>query len=345
MDVLVMGGTRFLSRAVAEIALAAGHRVTMFNRGRSGPGAEAAEQVTGDRDESRDLAQLAGRTFDLVFDTSYYPYQVKTLAALLEPTARHFVFVSTLNVYPGWPQRLDYHADGVYDGDPDVAGSLVPPWFGSGSGPYGWRKVGAERAALRAFGPERTTVLRAGVLVGPWDVMGRLPWWIDRIGRGGEVLCPGDPDAPLTVLDARDLAAFALHGVPGTFEATGALAGATRRDVFEQIRASTGSAAEFTWVGDEWLAAQEVTPFSEISLWFPPATAPSLFGLHTETARQAAEDARAAGLAPRPLAETVDDIWSWMRGVPGGWQPARDVPGLAPAKEGELLAAWHRRSV
>jgi len=333
MDVLVLGGTVFLGRAVVGEAQAAGAHVTIFNRGRSGAPPDGVTQVIGDRTVAADLAALAGRHFDVVVDTSgYVPADVARSAELLAATCGHYAFVSTVNVYPGWPEASDYHDVGVHVGDPDATRADVPDALEE-SASYGWLKAGCELAVTRAFGAGHTSVLRGGCIVGPHDAaVGRLPWWIDRVARGGEVLVPGSPDDPMSLIDARDLARFALLARAGTFEATGPPDRNTRDELMQLAHAVTGSDARFTYVGDDWLAAQEAEAWTEVPLWIPGA--PSMF-------RHDTAEAEAAGLTWRPLRDTVGDTWAWQQGVPGGWRPGERTPGLAPEREAELLAAWH----
>jgi 2'-hydroxyisoflavone reductase len=335
MDILVLGGTVFLSRAMVETSLARGHNLTTFNRGLSGPAVPGAQTVTGDRTKPEDLEQLRGRQFDLVLDTGYFPDQVKAAAELLEPSVGHYAFVSSINAYPGWPEHADYHAGGVHDGDPDAVGEDVPDGLVD-AGPYGWRKVGCERAVLRAFGEHRVSILRAGLIVGVNDRAGRLPWWIDRIAKGGTVLAPGNPKDELRMIDARDIAEFALKLPVGTFETTGPQHQINRGQLFAEIAQISESTAEFEWISDEFLASHGVEGWTELPIWVAPNEAPSLFA-HDTTA------AEAAGLACRPVKDTVIDTWNWMQSIDGGWQPAERTPGLAPSKEQELLAAWAAR--
>lgn len=332
MDVLVIGGSVFLGRAVVAEALALGADVTVFNRGRSGAPAAGVTQVVGDRTSADDLAQLAGRSFDVVVDTSgYVPADVRSSAELLAASAGHYAFVSSVNAYPGWPTEADYHAGGVHDGDPDA--TEAPAGLDPAQS-YGWLKVGCERAVERAFGPDRSAILRGGTIVGPHDsAVGRLPWWVDRVARGGEVLVPGRPDAPISLVDARDLARFALSGAAGTFEVTGPVGRDTWADLLAACTAATGASVTCTYVDDDWLAAQGVAYWTEVPLWIPPAEGPGVW-------RHRPEEAAAAGLTWRPLAETVADTWAWQRTVPGGWHTSERTPGLAPAREEELLAAW-----
>lgn len=338
MDVLVIGGSVFLGRAVVDEALALDAAVTVFNRGRSGPAPDGVEQVIGDRTVPADLEQLRGRHFDLVVDTcGYVPADVNRSAALLSASCEFYAFVSSINVYPGWPTDADYRARGEHDGDPDATADVVPDGL-SEAQRYGWRKVGCERAVRRAFGDHRCAVLRGGAIVGPYDTeIARLPWWLDRVARGGEVLVPGSPDAVVSLIDARDLARFAMRRAAGVFETVGPPGRDTRTDLLTACRTATGSDAIFCYVEDEeWLTAQGVQAWTELPLWAPAAAAPSLFTQHPE-------DAAAAGLTWRPLAETVADTWDWQRALPDPWTPAPDTPGLTPEREGELLATWQAR--
>lgn len=337
MDVLVIGGSVFVGRAVVNEALARGDRVTVFNRGVSGSVPDGVEHVAGDRTAAADLAQLAGRRFDLVVDTcGYVPADVTRSAELLAGTCAHYAFVSSINAFPGWPENADYAAGGVHDGDPDATRDALPGHVTDETS-YGWLKVGCERAVQRAFGPERSAVLRAGAIVGPDDsAVGRLPWWIDRVARGGDVLVPGSPDDPVALIDARDLAQFALAAVPGVFETAGPSGRDTRADLMTACAAATGAGASFTYVEDEWLVAQGVEAWTEVPLWVSRRQGPSVFAHHNEAAE-------AAGLRWRPLADTVADTWAWLQSLPEPWQPAPRTPGLAPGKERELLAAWRAR--
>ena len=333
MDVLVLGGSVFVGRAVVGAAAGRGDRVTVFNRNSSAATPPGATQLTGDRTVPADLAQLRGRHFDLIVDTcGYVPADVGAAAALLAGSAGHYAFVSSINAYPGWPARADYPVAGEWDGDPDATRADVPADLDAAQA-YGWLKVGCERAVVRAFGPERSSVLRGGCIVGPHDSqVGRLPWWVDRVARGGDVLVPGRPDDPVALIDARDLARFALAAVPGVYEAAGPSHRDTRQDLMSACVAATGAAARFHYVGD-WPAGQGVTPWTELPLWAP---APGVFSHHTGPAE-------AAGLRWRPLADTVADTWAWQQGLAGGWAPTAAAPGLSAERERELLTAWEYR--
>jgi uncharacterized protein YbjT (DUF2867 family) len=183
---------------------------------------------------------------------------------------------------------------------------------------------------LRAFGQDRTSILRGGTIVGRCDGIGRLPWWLDRTGRGGDVLAPGRPEDVIRLIDTRDIAEFALTRAPGTFEVAGPANQTSRGQLFSQIREITGSDARFSWLSDDVLDGK-VEGWTELPLWIPATQAPGLFAHHTE-------DAEAAGLACRPVHETLADVWTWMRSIDGGWHPSERTPGLAAERERELLA-------
>ena len=247
MRVLVLGGTIFLGRHVAAEALARGHEVTLFHRGRHGADLfPEAEHLTGDRaGDARDLTALEGRSWDVAVDTSgYQPADVAASSALLAAAGvEHLSFVSTCNVYPAWPG--------------EVVTEDSPVWTEGDD--YGENKAACEREAEAAL-PGRVAQLRAGLLCGPHDNVFRLPWWVARIARGGEVLAPGDPDRTVQLIDARDLAAFILDlgeaRTPGAFNATAPAGQTTMRETLEAAVAATGSDARLTWVPDEALQAR-----------------------------------------------------------------------------------------
>jgi nucleoside-diphosphate-sugar epimerase len=324
MRVLVLGGTVFLGRHVAAEALARGDELTLFTRGRHGAGLfPDATHLRGDR--AGDVGALRDGEWDVVVDTSgYRPEHVAASAGLLADRAAHYVFVSSVSAYPGWP------AEPV---DEDS-----PTWHDDGNDAYGPQKAACERAAEAAM-PGRVTVVRAGVIVGPHDPIFRLPWWIERIARGGEVLAPGDPGRTVQLIDARDLAAWMLEcgrrRLSGPFCATAPPGVTAMRDVLHSIAETTGSDARLRWVADDALRAAGVEPWTELPLWMPEDEGPG--GWRVRTAR-----AQAAGLRCRPVRETVGDTWAWLRGG-GAGEVDPDTPhrarGLDPAREREVLAA------
>ncbi len=323
MRILVLGGTVFLGRHVAAAALARGHDLTLFTRGRHGAGLfDEATHLRGDR--GGELSALRHGEWDVVLDTSgYAPTDVAASAGLLADRAGHYVFVSSVNAHPGWPE------------EPVDEGS--PTWQDDAVDDYGAQKAASERAAEAAM-PGRVTSVRAGLLAGPHDAMGRLAWWIERIARGGEVLAPGDPGTAVQLVDARDLAAWMLdaggRGVAGAFCATAPAGGTTMRDVLESAIAATGSDARLVWAPDALLRDAGLEPWTELPLWMPQDEFPGTWRVGTERAET-------AGLRCRPIAETVADTWTWLRAGGAEEAAAQDAPhrarGLDPAREAEVL--------
>jgi 2'-hydroxyisoflavone reductase len=334
MRLLVLGGTRFLGRGIVDSALAAGDEVTTFTRGRSGEPPPEVEAVHGDRNRPDGMDVLRGREWDAVVDTSgYVPVVVGRGAELLADRVGHYVFVSSVNAYPSWPERQVRADTPVHDCGPD-AGRADGTFEIEQYGPY---KVGSERAIDRHFAG-RAVHLRSGLIVGPHDPSGRFTYWVRRLDRGGEVLAPGDPDRELRMVDARDLGSFAVdcarHKVTGAFPATGPAGQTTFGGLLAGM--ATRPDTTVTWVADGFLAEHGVQPWSELPLWSPAAG----------TYDQDTTEAERAGLRCRPVAETAADTLAWLRagGDPAPQEAPRvSTPGIPPEREAELLAAWHAR--
>ena len=329
MRLLVLGGTRFLGRAVVDVALAQGLEVTTFTRGVSGEPPSGVRALHGDRENPEDLAVLRNGEWDLAVDTSgYVPRVVGESARVLADRVGHMVFVSTINAHPGWgdePVR------------PDTPVHDCPADAGPDDGDYGFLKVGCERAVERYFAG-RCTQARAGLIVGPHDNSGRLPWWVGRVARGGQVLAPGDPAQRLSVVDARDLAAWFLHcgrsGITGSYAATAPSGQTSFGELLDLCRQVTGSSARFTWVPDEVLVANQVDTWVELPLWIPVSEHPHVWDVDASAAQR-------AGLVCRPVRDSLAAVWEWLRSAPSTpVRTDRPVPGMSPERERAILAAW-----
>ncbi|MFC6597165.1 NAD-dependent epimerase/dehydratase family protein [Kitasatospora paranensis] len=302
MDILILGGSSFLGRAYVTDALARGHRVTTFNRGVSGPDQPGAVAVHGDRNSPDDLARLVeGQHWDAVVDTSgQQPYAVAQTARLLRDRAGHYSFVSSIHAFADWPAEAVDEDSPTHDCPADTPADQPPA---------NALKAGCERAVLEHFG-ERSSLLNCGLLIGPYENVGRLPWWLERIARGGRVILPGDPGRPMQLIDARDFAAFGIglleDGLTGRYVTTGPVGQTTMAGLLQACVEATGSDAELVRVDDEALLAAEVQPWTELPLWSPDE--PDWAGIWQSDSSRA----RAAGLRDRPLAETVRDTWAWI---------------------------------
>jgi 2'-hydroxyisoflavone reductase len=337
VKLLILGGTRFLGRHLAEQALARGHRVTLLHRGRSGPHLfPQAEHRIADRDG--DLSALDTGRWDAAIDTSaYVPRQVRAAAARLAGRVGQYQLVSSISVYAAFDTPgLDENA---------ALQTLDDPATEAVTGEtYGGLKALCEAAARQGFGA-RCLVSRPGLLVGPHDPTGRFTWWLQRMARGGEVLAPGDPAAPVQFIDARDAAAWMLlqaeRGSTGTFNLTGPAEQLTLGELLEAARGLLAPQARLQWLDEGFLLAQGVAPWTELPLWLPQAQ----WGLDQVGIARAL----ASGLTCRPLAATLADTAAWAAdaakaaaaGTAEG--PPRPAVGLEAGREAALLAAWHDR--
>lgn len=325
MDLLILGGTRFVGRHLVRTALAAGHRVSIFHRGRTNPGLFAeAEHIYGDRDGG--LGPLRGRIWDAAIDVSgYVPRVVGDSAELLAEAVPFYAFISTGSVYAAAQDGMDENAP--LKTLPDETVEAVT------GATYGGLKALCERAVRHAY-PQHHLVVRPGIVAGPYDPSDRFTYWPVRAARGGEMLAPPFPDQPVQLIDARDLSAWIVHmlenGWVGTYNAVGPALPATMRDMLEACCAAAGSDARLTWVAPEFAARHHLNTQA-----LPFSVPPDRAALFTMDNRRAI----AAGLDPRPIAETAADTLAWAqtRTDRHRWQA-----GLDPALEAKLLREWHR---
>jgi nucleoside-diphosphate-sugar epimerase len=310
MRLLILGGTEFVGRAAAVEAVRRGAEVTVFNRGRQEP-PPGVTSLTGDR---LTLTELPG-TWDAVIDTWSGPAEaVQRSAALLRGRAGHYGYVSTRSVF-----RLDDPGTLV---DPDEPG-------------YAGDKLRSELATEAFGGP--VLLARAGLILGPHENIGRLPWWLHRLARGGPTLAPGPRDLPLQYVDARDLANFLLDtaaaGTTGPFNVVSESGHTTMGELLDIATEVTGGRAQLRWTDPDTIAAAGIEPWTELPIWLPPGA------LHDFLHGGDVSRTLAAGLRCRPVRETVADTWDWLRKLPGAapQRPDRPKVGLDPAVEAKVL--------
>ncbi len=379
LKILILGGTGFLGPKTIAAALARGHAVTIFNRGRREklqPLEQQVEHLYGNRDpelpaedergpdgklvtpdaQPKGLAQLVGRSWDVVIDNSgYYPRMVTASAQLLAKQAKRYIYISSISAYAdNPPQGGDETSPLATLADPNVE------TMGDNFENYGGLKAACERAAEAAF-PGRAAIVRPGFIVGPGDPTDRFTYWPARIARGGEVLAPGAPADPLAWIDVRDLAAWlvtlAEHSTTGTFNAIGPANPARWGDVLDACVAAAGATAgKLTWVPSAWLEAHGMAGEDAFPIWVAPIG--KFEGFH----RWRNDRAEAAGLTFRPMSDTAKAILDWWPGelerrarVTRELAEAAQAKGAPPPKmadpaalragpkaerEQELLAQW-----
>ncbi|GHJ38148.1 hypothetical protein Sm713_37570 [Streptomyces sp. TS71-3] len=335
---LVLGGTWFLGKEVVAGALARGWEVTTFNRGRSGLDTHGVKAVHGDRTVAADLALLAAAgPWDAVVDTSSSelpPCDVLLAARTLTGQVGRWVHISTVSVYAEWPHRPLTETSPLLDCPPDADRTFG--YTGTDGSPtkYGFQKAGGERAVSEALG-DRAVFLRPGVILGPGEYVGRLPWWLARTERGGPILAPSPADRRIQPVDVRDVAAFTLDQAAGT--GAGAAfnvahpEGLTFAEFITACLAVTGGAGRPVWASPEDLIDHGVKQWTELPLW------------RTHAGVWAVDPSRAvaAGLRCRSLGKTITDTWSWLQadGRPVE-HPRWAEHGIDPEKEAKILASF-----
>jgi len=327
MKLLVLGGSVFLSQAVASDAVRRGHDVTCANRGTSGSVPDGATLVVWDRTEP--VPAAIGDDFDAVVDVGRYPSWTRSAVAAL-PSA-HWVFVSTVNVYsdestpggrPGTlPLREPLHED------VDLAVNMEA---------YGPMKVACEQ--IVRDGAASTTVIRPGLIVGPGDPSGRFTYWPARMADGGEVLAPGRPDDSTQVIDVHDLATWIVDAaesrMTGDYDGVGHAT--TMADVLSAVAEGCGAEVTLTWVPQEFLTEQGVEPWvgpDSLPLWLPR---PEYDGMTAHDATPSYD----AGLVTRSVADTARETRAWLQATPDA-----NVTGMTREREAEVLARWRDATV
>ncbi len=334
--ILILGGTGLIGPHMVRYAVQRGHQVTIFTRGRrQAELPEEVERLIGDRND--DHTALEGRTWDVVLDNNAQDYRwVQKSTELLKDATDHYLFVSSISAYAlegGGPDRAtQVMMEPLVDED---YARIDPPdgWQDGDDAPYGLMKTLSENIAHAAF-PERATIVRPGLIVGPGDLTDRFTYWPVRLSEGGEVLAPGNPEHSTQIVDQRDLTEWivrlAENGTTGDFNATGPAERLSMGSMLDQIGSVVTEPYQLTWVTESFLQAQGVSPWSDLPAWIPGA--PLMF--------VDVRDAVAAGLTFRPISVTARDTIDWDRTRPD--EDRRDPPvGLSREREREVLDAWH----
>lgn len=340
LRILILGGTGFIGPHQVRYAVARGHKVTLFNRGRTNPGlfkgVEGIEERLGDRAPNPgNYDSLKDGRWDVVIDNpTTRPRWVREAAAALKGKVDQYVFISTISVYAASDRPgADESAALATTATPDV--QETPEFMRY----YGPLKALAEKEAQSAF-PGRATIIRPGLIVGVGDPSDRFTYWPVRIARGGEVLAP-PADDPVQIIDARDLGEWVIHcceqRISGVFNATGPASRFTVKQMLEGTRAAVGARATFTHVPADFLAAQKVAGWSDLPVWVPPVGDTAGF-----TQRSIA-NALAAGLKFRPFPDTVKATLAFYEQQTEA-RKAELRAGLSPEREAQVLAAWKART-
>jgi len=342
LRILILGGTGFTGPFQVNYALARGHTVTLFNRGKR-PTPEwrgNVEQLHGDRAVG-DLKSLEGREWDVCIDNpTSLPMWVRDAGKVLKDQVGHYLFISTISVYADTSQSgIDEDTPLAKYAGTDMMTETMESLRADGN-LYGALKAASEQEARKQFG-DKVTIVRPGYIVGPRDETDRFTYWPHRIAQGGEVLVPGDGSDPMQVIDGRDLGEWMVRLAEekrtGTFNAVGPNYPLSTDALMHSVHAVTGGAARFTHVAQDFLEAQKVEFGSDLPIWLP---ADGEFAAYGQVSNARAID---AGLSFRPLATTVADLLAWFRSQPAERQQKLRA-GMTRAREAEVLKAWHART-
>lgn len=336
MKLLILGGTGFLGPHTVEYALARGHEVTLFNRGKTNNDLfPELETIIGNRDPEIDqgLSGLENRHWDAVIDNSgYVPRITGASSSLLADNVEHYVFVSTICQYENWLEGENFRDESV------GRGTLEDPTTEDVSTYYCELKAYCEIAVENAM-PGRATQIRPGLIVGPRDSTDRFTYWPMRADRGGEMLAPGKPADLTQYIDVRDLAAFMVR-----------CAEQRKADSFNLVREPmpfgdflescvrmTDSNTSLTWIPADFLAQHELESWRQLQMWADSESPMS--GSFTWSPAKAMK----AGLTIRPIDETVADTVAWFKSLPAERQ-ANLRSGIDAETEAAVLAAWRNRA-
>src|SRR3954465_15424475 len=341
LQILILGGTGFTGPFQVRYAVERGHKVTVFNRGKTHKSdlPEGVEQLVGDRNGQLDA--LKNRKWDVCIDNpTMLPAGVRDAAQILKGNVDRYVFISTISVYADTKGGPDENAPlAKYEGgDPskETRDTVIASQFKL----YGPLKVLSEQETQKWF-PNQSLIIRPGLIVGPGDETDRFTYWPVRIDRGGEVLAPGEPKDPVQFIDARDLAEWTIRMAEnretGVYNATGPEKELGVGDMLGGIKSALKSNASFTWVNADFLEQQKVSPWSDMPVWIPAASEEG--GM----SRTKINRAIAKGLTFRPLGETARDTLAWFKTLPSDRQ-AHLKAGLTPDREKEVLTAWHAKN-
>lgn len=337
MKILILGGTGFTGPFQVRYALARGHKVTVFNRGKTHPGElpKEVEQLIGDRNGQLDA--LKGRKWDVVIDNpATLPIWVRDAAQILKGNADRYVFISSTAVYADTSKAgLNENAPLAKYTGADSMKETSATMRASNFSLFGPLKALSEGEAEKWF-PGKTLIIRPGYIVGPGDESDRFTYWPVRVERGGEVLAPGNSSDPIQIIDARDLAEWTIRmveqGTTGSFNAVGPKSKLTMGRMLGEMKKTTNSDARFTWVDADFLARQKVVV--DLPIW--TSSKGSEIGYHLTNINKAL----GKGLTFRPLSGTIRATLDWFKKQSAERQ-SKMRAGLKPEREVEVLAAWH----
>ncbi len=344
LKILVLGGTGLIGPPMVEYAIARGHEVTLFNRGKTKTHLfPELEKLRGDRADDLSAIETqvnAGRRWDAVVDnTASIPRWVTASAGLLAEAADYYLYTSSISAYAdsSIPNQDETAPVGQISPEDEAKVLTTKDITGENYGPL---KARCEAEARKAFSTERSCVVRPGLIVGPGDYSDRFTYWPVRVYKGGEVMAPGNPDDPVQFIDARDLGEWNIrlveNGTTGIFNGVGPRSPMSIAGMLYGIRATVDNDISFTWVDADFLEEHEVQPWMHMTVWVPPV------GEYAGFAASNIDRAIEAGLTFRPLADTAVATIEYWNSLD---EEKRSKPraGCPAELEEKVLKAWHAK--
>ncbi|MFZ3588739.1 NAD-dependent epimerase/dehydratase family protein [Bacillus sp. DJP31] len=328
MNILILGGTRFLGRHLVDECMRRGHEVSIFTRGKTNSELYPdIERLIGDRDG--DISSLKGKKWDAVIDTSgYVPRIVNDSTSLLASSCNVYTFISSISVYKDFSNKGLTEESAVATLEDETVEEITGETYGA-------LKALCEVEVKKTF-PDRHLIIRPGLIVGPYDHTDRFTFWPKRMGSGGEILAPGDPKTPVLFIDVRDLASFVIQQLEnksiGTYHVTGPNEALSMGEFLGACQEALTPNARLTWVGEKFLDENEVKFWTDLPIYIPIGVGMDGFSsINTEKAFQ-------AGLTVRPLKETIKDTYDWCLTRDENYE---FLSGLQPERELRLLKSWN----
>ncbi len=343
LKILILGGTSFLGPHQVAYAISRGHSVSTFTRGKTKPSVHAelfdqVEQLIGDREDN--LKALENRKWDVVIDNSGRNVEwTKATANLLKDNVGMYMYTSSTGVY------YPYLTNDISE-DTKLVLSMPEGLTENETyeQEYGVMKGNSELEAIKAFGKERTIIIRPTYMIGPADKTDRFIHWPIRLAKGGEILVPGKKEDPIQYTDVRDIAEWFIRLAEnkqyGTYNGVGPKSAQTMQEFVKEAAKTFDVESSLVMIDDYDFLKENKVYYS----------VPWIMGDEKKygSARISNSKSIAAGLTFRPLTDTVKDTYDWWTSdaiTEERRQKYESNPNTLLVKESEILENWKQHSL
>lgn len=307
LSILILGGTSFLGPHQIAYAISRGHSISTFTRGKTTPNIHTkiinqVEQLIGDR--ASDLSALENRTWDVVIDNSGHNAEwTKKSANLLKDKAGVYVYTSSTGVYyPYLGDNINEDTNLLMTEPENIEDEemKIEYW-------YGVMKSNSEVETIKAFGKDRSIIIRPTYMFGPGDRSDRFIYWPIRLSRGGEIMVPGKELDPVQYIDVRDVAEWTIRLAEqkqaGVYNAVGPENQQTMKVFVHEAKKAFNIETKLISIDDyDFLKEHKMT---QLVPWIMPE------GHNYGSARVDNQKALKSGLTLRDLKESILDTFNW----------------------------------